>query len=150
MALELEGTLLGLGSMVRLDLESHSGLFVVLARGAYRSDPEQLVVVPRYLVGPHPYGEAPDQETFPVLAGEIAEVVFAGYTDDADDAFLADLLDQMEHGRRPTAPAEQFKDALTEVPERVEVAETAGDGAVGDPFGELRKVLGRSGQEVQR
>lgn len=150
MALELAGVMLGLGSIVRLDLESHSGLFVVLARGAFRPDPEQSQVEARYLVGPHPFGEAPDQETFPVLAGEVAEVVFVGYTDDADDAFVVDLLDQMENGRRVTARAEQFTDALTEVSERVEVAEAAGDGAVGDPFGELRKVLGQSGQEVVR
>ena len=121
MALELEGTLLGLGSIVRVETENVSGLFVVLARGAFRPDPEQLVVVPRYLVGPHPYGEAPDQETFPVLAGEVSEVVFAGYSDDADDAFLADLLHQMEHGRRPSARAEQFTGALTEVPVGVDV-----------------------------
>ena len=124
MTFELQGVLLGLGSIVRLNNESVSGLFVVLARGAYRPDNEKDAVVPRYLVGPHPYGEAPDRETFPILDDEVQEVVFEGYTDTADVAFLEDLLDQMEHGRRQVVPGQQFKDALTVIPEVV-VAEGA-------------------------
>ncbi|MEO7017494.1 MAG: DUF4176 domain-containing protein [Leifsonia sp.] len=140
MPLALQGTYLGLGSIVRLDNEDVSGLFVVLARGAYRPDSETSTVLPRYLVGPHPYGESPDRETFPILAGEVREVVFEGYTDDADAAFLEDLLEQMEHGRRPTTPAEQFTDSLTVVPETEAEAEGPPHGA--DPFEGLRKLIG--------
>lgn len=150
MSLELQGALLGLGSIVRLDNENVSGLFVVLARGALRPDSEQNVVVPRYLVGPHPYGEAPDHETFPILAGEIEEVVFEGYADEADVVFLEDLLDQMENGRRVTTPATQFKDALTAVPEAH--ADTAGsdggDEMSADPFYVLRKLLDQNDERT--
>jgi hypothetical protein len=141
MAMELHGVLLGLGSIVRLDNESVSGLFVVLARGALRPDSDQDAVVSRYLVGPHPYGEAPDHETFPILAGEVQEVVFEGYTDDADAAFLADLLDQMENGRRATTPAVQFKEALTPIPEaKADQAENDAAQAHVDPFSQLRRL----------
>lgn len=149
MALELQGTMLGLGSVVRLEMEAAAGLFVVLARGAFRPDPEAVGVEPRYLVGPHPYGEAPDQETFPILVKDIAEVVFEGYTDDADVVFLEDLLDQMENGRRVTTPAQQFKDALTEIPERTE--EAAAEVLVGaDPFAELRRLMGQEDRRDER
>ena len=145
MPFELQGTLLGLGSIVRLETATASGLFVVLARGAYRPDSERNAVVPRYLVGPHPYGEAPDRETFPILVDEIREVVFEGYTDDADVAFLEDLLDQMEHGRKVAAPAAQFTDALTAIQDVPVVS--AEDRAVawpgGDPFFELRARVSR-------
>jgi hypothetical protein len=146
MAFELEGTLLGLGSIVRIENESVQGLFVVLARGALRADSDQNQVVPRYLVGPHPYGEAPDRETFPILAGEIQDVVFEGYTDDADEAFLEDLLDQMQHGRRATTPAEQFKDALTNLPEAPAPDVDADDEAEKarmDPFSALRALMNK-------
>ncbi|MFJ8894784.1 DUF4176 domain-containing protein [Leifsonia sp. NPDC102414] len=142
MPLELAGMLLGLGSVVRLESQSVSGLFVVLARGAFRPDSNRDEVLARYLVGPHPYGEAPDQETFPVLASDVREVVFEGYLDDADATFLEDLLDQMENGRRITAPAKQFTDALTVVPE-AGAAHPADDDsapALADPFAELRTL----------
>ncbi|MEV8213078.1 DUF4176 domain-containing protein [Leifsonia sp. NPDC077715] len=143
MALELQGALLGLGSIVRLESENWTGLFVVLARGAYRPHQEHNEVVPRYLLAPHPYGEAPDQETFPLLASEIVEVVFEGYTDDADAAFLADLLDQMENGARPVVRATQFTEELTAIPaarpEKAEPGEIAD--TVGDPFFELRRLV---------
>ena len=141
MGLELQGTLLGLGSIVRLETEGASSLFVVLARGAYRADGDQDAVVSRYLVGPHPYGEASDQETFPILAGEIQEVVFEGYTDDADTAFLADLLDQMENGRRPAAPAAQFTDALTLIPDISTKAQGQASPVNADPFARLRTLI---------
>lgn len=150
MTLELQGTFLGLGSVVRLDNANVSGLFVVLARGAYRPDPEQNAVVPRYLVGPHPYGEAPDHETFPILASEVTEMVFEGYTDDADIDFLADLLDQMEYGRRPTTPAQQFKDALTVVPDRATEPATEIPLAATDPFAKLRALLGENQGKDER
>lgn len=147
MALTFDGVLLGLGSVVRVETEQVSGLFVVLARGAYRPDLDS-AVAGRYLVGPHPYGEAPDRETFPILAGEIAELVFEGYKDDADEAFLTDLLDQMENGRRPAVRAEQFADALTEIPEYTgdgDVDDVEGVGL--DPFAVLRQKLSVSGME---
>lgn len=141
MALELRGELLGLGSVVRLDGDGASGLFVVLARGAFRPDTEKNEVFPRYLVGPHPYGEAPDKETLPILASEIEEVVFEGYTDEEDVAFLTDLLDQMENGRRETKRAKQFTEALTAIPEAPETPESdEPDLASGDPFFELRML----------
>ncbi|QIM16224.1 DUF4176 domain-containing protein [Leucobacter insecticola] len=145
MALTFDGVLLGLGSVVRVENEKASGLFVVLARGAYRPDLDSSVAG-RYLVGPHPYGEAPDRETFPILADEIVEVVFEGYTDENDEAFLMDLLDQMEHGRRPMTRAVQFADALTEIPEYVEDVD-GGEGVELDPFAVLRKKLSMSGME---
>lgn len=143
MALELAGQLLGLGSVVRLESDSHSGLFVVLARGAFRPDSESNVVVPRYLVGQHPYGEAPDHETFPILAGDINEVVHEGYTDEADAAFLRDLLDQMQNGRRETTRAQQFTEPLTAIPES---RATAADSDRADPFQELRRVVDQHDQ----
>ncbi|MFK3669734.1 DUF4176 domain-containing protein [Leifsonia aquatica] len=143
MTLELSGELLGLGSIVRLENESASGLFVVLARGAFRPDGERNEVVPRYLVGPHPYGEAPDRETFPILASDVREVVHKGYTDAADAVFLEDLLNQIENGRRTSTPARQFTDALTAVPEsKGVVTEHGGAAAFGaDPFAEVRKLV---------
>jgi hypothetical protein len=144
MTLKVADVLLGLGSVVRLESKNASGLFVVLARGAFRPDTELTEVVPRYLVGPHPYGEAPDHETFPILAAEIKEVVHHGYTDTADTAFLEDLLDQMEHGRRPATPAQQFKESLTALPaataERAQNEDVSG--ASGDPFFTLRRLVG--------
>lgn len=143
MTLKLTGELLGLGSVVRLESENASGLFVVLARGAFRPDGDLDEVVPRYLVGPHPYGEAPDQETFPILANVIQEVVHEGYADDADAAFLEDLLDQMENGRRPITRAQQFTEALTAIPE-ARLADAENEDAAGvraDPFGELRRLV---------
>lgn len=144
MALELSGVLLGLGSVVRLDGDRAPGLFIVLARGAFRPDSEKNEVIPRYLVGPHPYGEAPDKETFPILASEIDEVVFEGYSDGEDAAFIADLLDQMENGRRDTKRAKQFTEALTAIPEAAESADNAendeSDQRSEDPFFELRKL----------
>ena len=152
MPLELRGHLLGLGSIVRLGGETASGLFVVLARGAFRPDAAGSEVVPRYLVGPHPFGEAPDQETFPILADEMDEVVFEGYTDAADAAFLADLLDQLENGRRPTTAAEQFTGPLTAIPEAVADATENADATApdADPFAELRRLLGRDGRKEER
>lgn len=143
MSLALQGELLGLGSIVRIENERTSGLFVILARGAYRADNERPEVEPRYLVAPHPFGEAPDQETFPLLAREIQAVIFEGYSDDADEAFLADLLDQMENGRRPTSPAQQFTDALTEIPEaQAPDSDVHGAPPRGvDPFSDLRRVI---------
>lgn len=145
MGLELEGTLLGLGSVIRLEMESVTGLFVVLARGVYRPDPMGSKVEPRYLVGPHPYGQAPDQETFPVLARDIEELVFEGYRDSEDEAFLADLLDQVENGRRPKPPAVQYQEALTDVPERNETAVHAMD-----PFAKLRALTGHDDRRGDR
>ena len=142
MTLELAGTLLGLGSVVRLESGSHSGLFVVLARGALRPDSDLEEVVPRYLVGPHPYGEAPDQETFPILAGDVREVVHEGYTDEADAAFLEDLLDQMQNGRRGMTRAQQFTEPLTAIPEARDVVAEGGSAPTGgDPFSELRRLV---------
>ncbi|MGO4592441.1 DUF4176 domain-containing protein [Leifsonia sp. 2TAF2] len=142
MTLELKGAVLGLGSMVRLDNEDATGLFVVLARGAFRPDGDRNEVVPRYLVGPHPYGETPDRETFPILAAEVQEVVHEGYTDAADAAFLEDLLDQMENGRRPTTSAQQFKGSLTVIPEVQAIApEDDGLAAGVDPFFELQRLV---------
>lgn len=146
MAFELDGVLLGLGSIVRIEKESVQELVVVLARGVFRADKNQDQVVPRYLVGPHPYGEAPDRETFPILATDIQDVVFEGYTDDADAEFLEDLLDQMQHGRRTTTSAEQFKGALTNLPDvqpdDVDVVDEA-ENARRDPFTDLRALVTR-------
>lgn len=148
MALELAGVLLGLGSVVRLESERATGLFVVLARGAFRPDSDLNGVVPRYLVGPHPHGEAPDQETFPILASDVHEVVYSGYTDEADVLFLEDLLDQMENGRRATTPAQQFTGPLTTIPDATTaLVKDEPARASADPFHELRRLVN---QEYQR
>lgn len=135
MALKLIGNLLGLGSIVKIETDNNSGLYVVLARGTMREGEDE--AVPRYLVGPHPFGEAHDQETFPLIDSEIEEVVFEGYTDEADEEFLKDLLYQMGNGRRPSKVASQFKEALTEIPEAEEsdeeVSEEMTMGKI-DPF----------------
>ena len=144
MPLSMEGSLLGLGSVVRLDDASRTGLFVILARGAYRPDAERNDVLARYLVAPHPYGEAPDQETFPILSGEIDAVVFEGYTDEADTAFLADLLHQMEHGRRPSARAEQYTESLTVVPEAPPQTAPDAVSVSADAFAGLRALIGKN------
>jgi hypothetical protein len=142
MPLELRGALLGLGSILRLETPDASGLFVVLARGAFRPDQERSEVIPRYLVAPHPYGEASDQETFAILANAIEEVVFEGYTDAADTSFLENLLDQMANGRRTTkARAKQFTEALTEIPDAEELSDSEDPTrSSGDPFRALRKL----------
>ena len=143
MTLELVGDLLGLGSIVQLKREDAEGLFVVLARGAFRPDAEGDEVVPRYLVAPHPYGEAPDRETFPILETDIQTVVHHGYTDKADREFLDDLLDQMENGPRPVTRATQFTEALTAIPEPAAKPAEEDDGgrSHGDPFFELRGLV---------
>ncbi|NUU08122.1 hypothetical protein [Leifsonia sp. C5G2] len=143
MTLELTDDLLGLGSVVRLESESASGLFVVLARGAFRPDMEGTEVVPRYLVGAHPYGEAPDRETFPILATEVRSVVHHGYTDAADTEFIEDLLDQMENGRRKGTSAEHFTGALTVIPDAQPTIEESADSerARADPFFLLRGLI---------
>lgn len=143
MPLELTGVLLGLGSIVRLDGESAAGLFVVLARGVHRPDSESPEVVPRYLVGPHPYGEAPDRETFPILAKDVMEVVHEGYADAADAVFLDELLDQAENGRRKITPAHHYEEALTAIPEGTAARADNDDSAraSGDPFFELRRLI---------
>ena len=143
MSLEFTGVFLGLGSVVRLESESAAGLFVVLARGVIRPDSESPVVLPRYLVGPHPYGEAPDRETFPIAARDVVEVVHEGYTDADDAIFLEDLLDQVENGRRKMTPAHHFSGALTAIPEGTTArSETNGTTQVpGDPFFELRRLI---------
>ncbi|WP_307984001.1 DUF4176 domain-containing protein [uncultured Lactococcus sp.] len=141
MVLNLIGNLLGLGSIVKVENENNTGLYVVLARGAMKEGEDG--AVPRYLVGPHPYGEAPDQETFPLIDSEIKEVIFEGYTDEADETFLKDLLYQMENGRRPSQAAHQFKEALTEIPEveesEDEVLQEMTKGKI-DPFYKLRSL----------
>lgn len=148
MTLELQGTLLGLGSIVRLETESASGLFVVLARGGYRPDKTSNQVLPRYLLAPHPHGEAPDRETFPVLGRDIAEVVFHGYSDAADQAFLADLLDQMENGARPVQRAHQFTEPLSAIPDPAASTQNPhGDDRATDPFSELRRLIHSEHQE---
>ena len=148
MTLEMTGEFLGLGSIVRLNDETGAGLHVVLARGAFRPDNSKNEVVPRYLVGPHPYGEAPDRETFPIVATEILAVVHYGYTDAADTRFLDDLLDQMENGRSPTTRAQHFAEALTTIPEgrAVEESEAAARSRV-DPFFELRVLVQSAGRK---
>ncbi|MEN2736824.1 DUF4176 domain-containing protein [Microbacterium sp. X-17] len=152
MTLVLQGRLLGLGSIVRLDNDRAIGLFVVLARGAFRPDKERPEVEPRYLVAPHPYGESPDQETFPILAGDVEEIVFEGYFDSADEAFLADLLDQMENGPRTNRRAQQFTGALTEIPEAAgpdaEDSDAVAPGV--DPFAELRRLAGQDHRKDER
>lgn len=143
MTLELQGNMLGLGSIVRIDRTSASGLFVIVARGAYRPDKGSNEVLPRYLVAPHPHGEAPDQETFPVLVSDIAEVVFDGYSDAADAIFLADLLHQMENGARSPQRAQRFTEPLTAMPERGgALAASTHEAAIAtDPFWELRRLV---------
>jgi hypothetical protein len=152
MTLELQGRLLGLGSIVRLENDRASGLFVVLARGAFRPEMERPEVEPRYLVAPHPYGESPDQETFPILAGDVEEIVFEGYSDSADEAFLADLLDQMENGPRTISRAQQFTGPLTELPEAsapdAEDPDAVEPGV--DPFAELRRLTGQNHRRDER
>lgn len=152
MTLVLQGRLLGLGSIVRLENDRATGLFVVLARGAFRPDKERPEVEPRYLVAPHPYGGSSDQETFPILAGDVEETVFEGYIDTADDAFLADLLDQMENGPRTISRAEQFAGPLTEIPEAsVPDAEDSDAVAPGvDPFAELRRLTEQDHRKDER
>jgi hypothetical protein len=142
MTLNLTEELLGLGSIVRIENDRARGLFVVLARGGYRPDNSGNEVVPRYLVGPHPYGEAPDRETFPILATEIQAVVHQGYTDAADTRFVEDLLDQMENGRRSTTRASHFAETLTAIPEATatEESEAVARSRV-DPFFELRALV---------
>lgn len=141
MTLTLIGNLLGLGSIVKIENENYNGLYVVLARGAMKEGKD--CVVPRYLVGSHPYGEAPDQETFPILDSGIKEVVFEGYSDEADEAFLKELLFQMAHGRRSNKTAKQFKEDLTEIPE-VEVPDENSLAEMikrkNDPFYKLRQM----------
>lgn len=141
MALNLIGKLLGLGSIVKVENDNNMGLYVVLARGAMKAGEDR--AVPRYLVGPHPYGDAPDQETFPLIDSEIQEVIFEGYTDEEDEVFLKDLLYQMENGRRSSKPAHQFKEALTKIPEIEELGdEDSQEMAIGkiDPFYKLRRL----------
>ncbi|GAA2048597.1 DUF4176 domain-containing protein [Leifsonia soli] len=148
MTLEMTEEFLGLGSIVRLGDDTGTGLHVVLARGAFRPDNARNEVVPRYLVGPHPYGEAPDRETFPVLATDIQGVVHHGYTDAADAGFLADLLDQMENGRRPITRARHFAEGLTTIPEASAVEESdAAARSRADPFHELRALVHPTGRE---
>lgn len=141
MTLTLKGRLLGLGSIIELASEDYTGRYVVLARGGFRTEKESSEVIPRYLVGPHPYGEAPDQESFPILDTEIESIVFEGYTDEKDQEFLDSLLDMMENGKPLAKRAEQFKASLTEIPEvEIEDLEEAEVKAKADPFYRLRQI----------
>lgn len=149
MPFEMTDELLGLGSVVRLGGQTGAGLHVVLARGVFRPDSRRNELVPRYLVGPHPYGEAPDRETFPIMATDIRAVVHQGYTDAADTRFVEDLVDQIEHGRRPTTRAPHFAEALTEIPEApaIERSEPAAR-PLEDPFHELRGLVRHAHRKV--
>ena len=141
MTLNLIGSFLGLGSIVKVENGNNKGLFVVLARGAMKQGEDG--AIPRYLVGPHPYGNAPDQETFPLLDSEINEVIFEGYSDEADKEFTEDLLYQMEHGKRPSKIAKQFTEGLTDIPEAKENEEELSEERLKrktDPFYKLREL----------
>lgn len=51
------------------------------------------------IVVPNPYGEAPDQETFPVIDSDIKAVIFEGYSDEAD--YAAILEDRTKRKKDP-------------------------------------------------
>lgn len=141
MGLKLKDSLLGLGSIVTIESENHEGLYVILARGAMKVNNSE-EVIPRYLVGPHPYGEAPDQETFPILNSEISKIIFEGYFDDNDEQFIKDLLHQMEYGKKPTQAAKQYKESLTEISEVESINTDFSDYVMKkhDPFINLRNL----------
>lgn len=97
--------LLGLGSILKAQTaETTDGaLYVVVARALL---PEGEGFTARYRVAPHPFGDAADQTLLVVREDEIREVVFEGYLDGADQAFLEDLVAKIgKAARKPESKA---------------------------------------------
>lgn len=96
---QITGDFLPLGSVLKLkDTENDELLYLVVARAVAKRKTDE--IVPRYRVAPHPYGDVPSQEVFPIETEQIVEVLFTGYADQADEDFLAQLLLQMAKGEK--------------------------------------------------
>lgn len=102
MTSEIEKMFLPLGSVIVVKEKPESKYFII-ARGLFKKDGVNLM--PSYLAAPHPKGEANVQETLEVDADHIAEIVFLGYTDDADFEYLKEKIKKVE--------------AAAEIPEQV-------------------------------
>lgn len=102
MSEEMSTPFLPLGSILRLqDTGDDQLLYLVVARAIAKNEVDE--IISRYKVAPHPFGDVPSQEVFTVSADQIVEVVFEGYSDQEDEAFLNELLERMANGPAPVA-----------------------------------------------
>lgn len=122
--------LLGLGSILKAQTaETTDGvLYVVVARALL---PEGGGFTARYRVAPHPFGDAADQTLLVVREDEIREVVFEGYLDTVDEAFIQDLIAKIDKtAEKPMAKAVQAPEAVP-VSHAVTVQQAVREGMTG-------------------
>lgn len=132
---------LPLGSVLKLTGTDNDELFyMIVARAVAITETED--IVPRYRVAPHPYGDIPSQEIFSISAREIVEILFRGYADQADDDFLAHLIEQASKGEK-LIPSVAQSGAQTAQPTPLAQPKPVMDEAARlkeDPFYKFRKV----------
>lgn len=131
MNVELMDSFLPLGSLLRLkEVEDEEHFYLVVARAIAKSDEGS--IISRYRVAMHPYGNVSTQELVTIHSGQIVEVIFKGYEDEADKLFLDELVERMTN-----APA--VNKATEDVEEMVEVEPVHVEEAVEDPFYKFRE-----------
>lgn len=131
MKVELTDSFLPLGSLLRLkEVENEERLYMIVARAIAKSDED--TIISRYRVVVHPYGNVSTQELVTIHSGQIVEVLFKGYEDEADKRFLEELVERMTN-------ASAVKKATEEVEETVEVEPVNVEEVVEDPFYKFRE-----------
>lgn len=90
---------LGLGSIVEIDhMDALADtLYVIVARAVGKDVDEKTIL--RYQVAPHPQGGSAKQADDIITLAEVSitKVVYEGYHDDKDEAFLSKLITSMEN-----------------------------------------------------
>lgn len=131
MNVEMMESFLPLGSLLRLkEVENEEHLYMIVARAIAKSDED--TIISRYRVVIHPYGNVSTQELVTIHSGQIVEVLFKGYEDDADKLFLEDLVERMTN-----APV--VNKAIEEVEETVQVEPVEVEDRKEDPFHKFRE-----------
>lgn len=137
MTQKLTGDFLPLGSIVRLEETEHDDwLYFIVARAITKGGGD--IIVPRYRVAPHPFGDTPTQEVFSIRDSQIVEVVFKGYENQEDENFLNKLFQMMENAG--TDQKQVVKETPTPIPAKKEVEED--ELLKNDPFYKFRKEQG--------
>ncbi|MBF0777456.1 DUF4176 domain-containing protein [Streptococcus cuniculi] len=96
---KLKEPFLPLGTVVTLvdtmEFEPEHSTYFIVARAIIKNSEEE--IVPRYRVAPHPYGDIPSQEILSINADEIEDILFKGFENAEDEAFVNMLLDKMKN-----------------------------------------------------
>ncbi|AYG00469.1 DUF4176 domain-containing protein [Lactococcus allomyrinae] len=100
-----EVSLLPLGTILKLKNDEISRIIVARAIKKDNSG----IILDRYKVAPHPEGDTPNTEVFSIEADQIEKVIFKGYSDEADEKFLNQLIKMMDKTPAKVSAEEQVE-----------------------------------------